>query len=168
MLNKENLQALADVVHKSADIEQLIYLTELKGKDYILDYKLRDLRQIQSLIKKCVRCGEYFIPNPNTKRHQVYCGVICRNQATRINRYIYHLDEFQKPVDLLRKQIYERKYRANRDGKYFNLHDYEVILRKLSTLLSQRNKVSKEEYFTLYNLIYKEYEEAVKRQKANT
>jgi len=167
-MNKIDLNILSDVVVNASEIEKLIFSTDIKGKDYILEYKLIDLKQLQSIVRKCVRCGEYFIPNPNNKRQQVYCGAICRNQATRKNRYVYHLDEYQRPVDLLRKTIYERKYRAIRDGKYFNIDEYEVILKKLTLLLAKRNKIAKDEYFKEYDELYRQYEIAVKNQKANT
>lgn len=163
-----NQRAINDIIKYATNIEQLIYFLDVKGKDYAKDYKLDTLMNIKSVLKKCVRCGQYFLPNPNTLNHQIYCGIACRNQATRDIRYKYKLDEYQKPVDLLRKQIYERKYRANRDGKYFNQEDYNIILRKLSILLSKRNVISKNEFFKQYSDLYTEYREAVKKQKANT
>lgn len=167
-MEEAELKVLGDVVKKSRDIEQLMYLINLNGIEHIRNYKLADLMRVQSVIKKCVRCGEYFLPNPNFLHHQVYCGIVCRNQASGENRAKYKLDEFQKPVDSLRKAIYERKYRALRDGKYYNAGDYDIILKKLSRLLAKRYKISKEEYFKQYNDLCVRYKEAVKKQKANT
>ena len=166
-MNDVELKTLGEIVAKSRDIEQLIYLTNLNGVEHIRNYKLADIMRIQSLIKKCVYCGEYFLPNSTAINRQVYCNIFCKNRDTNECRY-KNLDEFQKPVDALRKSIYERRYRAKKNNKYFNSSDYNLILKKLSRLLAKRNKISKEEYFKQYNELYLSYREAVKKQKLNT
>lgn len=164
-MEKSDLDALADVTKRATDIHQILNLTNIKGENYLLEYKLIDLLQIQSLVKKCPKCGEYFFPNPTTKRLQVYCGAVCRNVATNEHKYVKHLDKYQRPVDLLRKNIYERRYRANRDDKYFNEADYLAVLRRLKVLVKEKKYMSDEEYFNKLDDITRDYETAVKIQK---
>ena len=164
-MDKSDLDVLSDVVKRATDIQQILSLTNIKGANYLLEYKLIDFMQILSLVKKCPKCNEYFFPNPTTKRLQVYCGAICRNKATNENKYVKHLDEYQRPVDLLRKNIYERRYRAQRDGKYFNEADYQAVLKRLKALVKQKDLMSRDEYFNKLDDITKDYELAVKAQK---
>ena len=150
------------------NIEEIVYLSEnLKGKEYIKDYKLKDIQCIDKLVRKCARCGKDFIPNPNFKKYQKYCDIHCRNQATRDNRYEIKLDERQRPVDLLRKTIYERKYRARRDGIEIDIAGYNSILRRLSTLVKSRWKMTKEEYEKQLSDLQYDYDTLVQKGKGS-
>lgn len=130
----------------SNSIEQLIYLTDIKGKEYVKNYKLEDFQNIDKLAKICERCGKWFLPNFNFKQHQKYCDKYCRNEATNENRYKIKLDARQKPIDLLRKAIYETRYRAKRDGNQLDLQGLNAILKNLSILIKHRWELSEDEY----------------------
>ena len=166
-MDKSDLDALSDVVKRAADIQQILSLTNIKGANYLLEYKLIDFMQILSLVKKCPKCNEYFFPNPTTKRLQVYCGAICRNKATNENKYVKHLDEYQRPVDLLRKNIYERKYRARRDNLEIDIAGYNLILKRLSTLVKSRWKMTKEEYEKQLTDLQYDYDTLVQKGKGS-
>lgn len=157
-----------NIIKWGVSIEQLIYLVEdIKGKEYIQNYKLKDIQHIDNIIKKCERCGKYFIPNPNFKKHQKFCDKRCRNQATRDHKYILNLDEKQRQVDLLRKSIYERKYRARRDDSNISMDKYDILLKKLKVLVKSRFDYSKDEYDNMMYEFYKEYNRIVKEDKFN-
>lgn len=152
----------------SENIEEIVYLSEnLKGKEYIKNYKLKDIQHIDKFVRKCERCGKDFIPNPNFKKYQKYCDIHCRNQATRINRYEIKLDERQRPVDLLRKTIYERKYRARRDNLEIDIAGYNLILKRLSTLVKSRWKMTKEEYEKQLTDLQYDYDTLVRKGKGS-
>lgn len=147
------------------DIEQITYLINIKGKEYIQNYKLRDLQNISKLIKKCERCDKYFIPNPNLKHWQKYCDIKCRNQATRDNSYKIKLDTRQRPIDLLRKTIYERKYRARRDNIDIDLVSYNILLKKLTSLVKHRWSYTEAEFNNKFEDLQYEYITIVQRDR---
>lgn len=153
------------IINWANDIEQMLYLLDIKGKQYIKDYKLKDIQQIDKIIRKCERCGKDFLPNPNFKVYQKYCDIHCRNKSTRDHRYDLKLDERQRPVDLLRKTIYERRYRARRDNITINEEGYEAILRKLTLLVKSRWKLSQDEFDKQMEDLQYEYDKLVKDGK---
>ena len=165
MKNKE----VCDSIKRWADnIEQIVCLANIKGKEYITNYKVKDLFIIDELLRKCERCGNYFLPNPNFKQYQKYCDIHCRNKATKTHRYELKLDERQRPVDLLRKSIYERKYRARRDNVVIDVDSYNTILKKLSVLVKQRWNITETEYNNKIADLQYEYDTVVQRGKGDT
>lgn len=153
------------IINWADNIEQMLYLLDIKGEQYIKDYKLKDIQQIDKLVRKCERCGKDFLPNPNFKTYQKYCDIHCRNKATRESRYNLNLDERQRPVDLLRKAIYERRYRARRDNIPINEEGYEVILRKLTKVVKSRWKLSQDEFDKQMEDLQYEYDKLVEAGK---
>ena len=148
------------------NIEQIVYLLEnIKGAEYIKDYKLKDIQNLDKIIKKCKRCGNDFIPNPNFKQHQRFCDIRCRNQSTRAHKYELKLDERQRPIDLLRKAIYERKYRAIRDNVDINIKEYKIILKKLTALVKVRWNMTEKEYNKRLSDLQYKYDQLVKCEK---
>ena len=142
----------------SNNIEQLMYLTDIKGKEYVKDYKLEDFQNIDKIVKICERCGKWFLPNFNFKQHQKYCDKYCRNEATNENRYKIKLDARQKPIDLLRKAIYETKYRIKRDKKQLDTQGLNAILKSLMILVKHRWEITEEEYNSRLSELQGKYE----------
>lgn len=149
----------------SINIEQMIELSEINGKDHIKEYKLKDIQQLDKIIKKCVRCGKYFIPNPNFKQHQIYCDKNCRNISIQQGVYTSKLDDKMRQIDLLRKTIYERKYRVNRDNLDVSLKEYNIILQELKRLSPQRNNISTNVFEEEMQKLREDYHTLVKRDK---
>ena len=139
------------------DIEQYVYLLDAKGVAHLKNYKLADLQEIDKYIKVCIRCGSTFVPNYNYRQWQIYCCKQCRDTATRDNKFILKLDKEQKAVDLLRKSIYERRYRAKRDNKAFNEQAFSILQKKLSILVKQRKTMKSKQFYNELDTLYDEY-----------
>ena len=167
MVRIDIIDSLKAVVDKAVDIEQILKLTNMKGIQYLPDYKLDDLKKIQSLVRKCVICHEYYLPNPVTKRLQVYCSPKCRNTVIKSSS-VSNLDKYKRPLDLIRKNIYIRRYRAQKDNKYFNEAEYSAILKRIQVLLKNQKYLSDDEYFKQIDDITDAYELAIKRQRYET
>ena len=75
-MEKSDLDALADVTKRATDIHQILKLTNIKGENYLLEYKLIDLLQIQSLVKKCPKCGN------RIKKQKCKCGHVIYQEPT--------------------------------------------------------------------------------------
>ena len=161
-------QVVNSIKKWSDNIEQIIYLADIKGKEHIENYRLKDFQNIYKLMRKCERCGKEFLPHPNFKKWQKYCDIQCRNQATCINRYEIKLDDRQRPVDLLRKSIYERKYRARRDNISIDIDSFDILLKKLTVLVKQRWDLTEQDYNNKITDLYKDYKTIVQRGKGGT
>lgn len=156
-------EVLNNVKKWAINIEQLIYLTDnIKGKEHLKAYKLVDLQQLGTVIKKCERCDNYFIPNPNLKKWQKFCDIHCRNKAVSEGVYQRRLDARQKPIDLLRKSIYERKFRANRDNYEIDMVGYGILLKKLTTLSKTRWNMTDKEFKKKMDDLHYEYDTLVR------
>lgn len=159
------IKTLKNIESTAKNLDQLIILTNIRGAENILDYKLKDVARVTKFLRKCQRCGEYFLPVYVNRSTQVFCGKGCRNYSTREHKFELHLDEYQRPLDLLRKNIYERKYRANRDNLKYNSAEFEMILKKISILLKTRKQVTREIYFDKVNKLYDEFYSVVEKDK---
>lgn len=73
-MDKSDLDALSDVVKRAADIQQILSLTNIKGANYLLEYKLIDFMQILSLVKKCPKCNEYFFQIQQRRDYKYIVG----------------------------------------------------------------------------------------------
>lgn len=155
----ENIKQLAE------KIEYIISNTDIKCKGNIAEYKLSDLQNIDTVIKQCKSCKKYFIPSFYYKNHQQYCTVTCRDTQTTIKKYQSKLDERQRPIDLLRKTIYERKYRTIRDNKLYKEEDYNVLLLRLKALNKKRWELSEKEYNSTLEDVHINYLEIVAKEK---
>lgn len=165
-MNKK--QELCNNIKKlSINIEQIIYLADIKGKEYVKEYKLIDIQNIDKLLRKCDRCGEYFLPNPNYKKWQKYCDIHCRNLSTKEKRTEIKLDKRQRPIDLLRKSIYEREYRARRENIEIDTEAFSLLLKKLTVLVKQRWNISENEYNRKMTELQEEYDTIVQRGKGD-
>lgn len=155
-LNKEiigRIHELTDTIDTALGL-----LLRVNGKQNIKEYKYLDLLCLDKYIKTCARCGKQFIPNYNTRNIQIYCDINCRYEATSEKRYNYKLDKYHRPVDLLRKAIYERIYRANKLNKPIQNYDgLQEILKDLTALLKKRQLVTDEEYFKEFAQIKEQY-----------
>ena len=147
------------------DMQKVINNTDINGNENMQIYTLDDLKHIDKYIKVCERCGKLFIPKVANRTSQKYCDKYCRNQATRTQRYEIKLDKRQRPVDLLRKTIYERKYRARRDNIPLDTTGYDIILKKLQQLVRRRWEISQKEYDTEMSQLHREYDSLVMAQK---
>lgn len=148
------------------EISNIIDGWNLLGKENLIEYKFYDMQQLDKIIRKCNRCGKYFVPKLNNRNTQKFCDIECRNQSTNEHKFVLKLDKYQRPVDLLRKAMYERIYRAKRDNKKLACaKEYDEILLKLRQLVKKRKKISDKEYFKEFKELKKQYYEVTKSTK---
>ena len=145
------------------EISNIINGWNIIGKENLIEYRFYDMQCLDKIIRKCNRCGKQFVPKLNNRNTQKFCGIECRNQSTNEHKFVLKLDKYQRPVDLLRKSMYERIYRAKRDNKKLPCaKDYEKILFKLRMLIKKRGKISDKEYFKEFAELKKQYNEITK------
>lgn len=158
------------IISISACVESLMnrvnhYINELDKQgvlnvENIIEYKYKDLFNIQKIVKVCPRCNKQFIPNYNSRNVQQFCGDDCRYNSTQDTRKVMKQDGRYKKIDNLRKLIYEKKYRARRDKKNINedeLDTYEVILLECKSLVKDRKKIQYYEFNQRYNTLMQLY-----------
>lgn len=148
-----------------AGIDNHISNLDVETKDNLLEYKYKDLYNIESLVRVCPRCNKVFIPRYVTKSSQQYCTDDCRYNSTQATRKVLKQDARYKKIDNLRKLIYERKYRARRDNIPLtqNINNiFEGILDELKSLTSKRKYLSEQEFDKIYNELHTRYKNAGK------
>lgn len=126
----------------------------------IIEYKYKDLFNLNKIVKVCPRCNKQFIPNYNSRNTQMYCGDDCRYNSTQETRKELHFDDRYRKIDNLRKLIYEKKYRARRDNKHISddmTDTYEVILLECKSLVKDRKKIKYYEFNQRYNTLMQLY-----------
>lgn len=158
------------VISASACIGSLMnrvnyYINELDKQgvlfvENIIEYKYKDLFNLEKIVKVCPRCNKQFIPSYNCRNVQQFCGDDCRYNSTQDTRKVMKQDGRYKKIDNLRKLIYEKKYRARRDNKNLNednLDTYEVILLECKSLVKDRKKIQYYEFNQRYNTLMQLY-----------
>ena len=148
---------LLNIQIKSEEIIKQIEQLDILNSNYLYEYKILELKNICSIIKECPRCKKYFIPAYSNIVNQIYCDKKCRNVITRQHRYEIKLDKYQKPVDMLRKTIYERRYRFRRDNITVDETPYVAILKKLTALRKLSKVIPEQEFFNKLNQLREEY-----------
>lgn len=154
MNNIEAIKLLATGIEKHIDSLDL-------DKSYNLyEYRLKDFLQLDTVIRKCTRCGKLFVPKLGSIGIQQYCSDDCRYNSTLETRKIIKQDEKYHKIDSLRKLIYEKKYRAKRDNKPLKENisiAYEEILKDLKHLTRIRNKIPTKQFNKEYDILYAKY-----------
>lgn len=148
----------------STEIINEVNKIELNNKEYLLEYKLKDLIDLQ--IRECISCGKMFIYHP-TNTNQKYCGDNCRYHSTKSTRkkHVTQDAKFRK-IDNLRKAIYERRYRAkiiNRSLSYDNT--LIEILEELKILQKTRHSLDLKTFNQKINELKIQYKQAYRMNK---
>ena len=109
------------IISISACVESLMnrvnhYINELDKQgvlnvENIIEYKYKDLFNLEKIVKVCPRCNKQFIPSYNCRNVQQFCGDDCRYNSTQDTRKVMKQDGRYKKIDNLRKLIYEKKYK---------------------------------------------------------
>lgn len=148
-----NIKALTEEI-----IDEINKL-DLNNKEYLLEYKLNDLINLD--IKRCKTCGSYFI-HRSTNKIQKFCNDDCRYNSTKAVRREKVVNDLRfRRIDNLRKAIYERKYRAKIIQKPLNnLNELNSILEELKVLQKERLNMDLNEFNKAINTLRKRYKQA--------
>ena len=128
------------------------------------EYHYKDLIHIDEYIKTCKRCGKYFFPSLNGKVHQKFCGDACRyNTTLETAKKKKKMDYKYRQIDLLRKVIYEYRYRCLRDNIKWSLNEritFERILVELTQLRKDKDNYGKREFDKIITELKTQYQKA--------
>lgn len=131
----------------------------------IIEYKYKDLFNIEKIIRECHRCNKKFIPKYNTRNTQIYCCDDCRYNSTQETRKVIKQDGRYKKIDRLRKLIYEKRYRANKENKPLKEsieQEYINILMDCRHLSTKRKHLTQYEFNKTYDELMRRYRIASK------
>lgn len=150
----DNKQILLEIDTLVKDIKEKISQLDINNKEYIYDYKLSDIVDTNNIIRKCRTCGKEFVPSNKTRGSQCFCGDECRYYSTKEHKHTLKQDARYIKIDNLRKLIYERRYRAKRDGKEITQEQskiFDYVIAELKKLTHTRNQISLYEFNKRYN-----------------
>lgn len=141
-------------------IEKHIDSLDLDKSYNLYEYRLKDFLQLDTIIRKCTRCGKLFVPKLGSIGIQQYCSDDCRYNSTKATRKVIKQDEKYHKIDCLRKLIYEQRYRAKRDNKPISDNKnkvFEQLLLDLKTMTKERYIISDTQFYQKYDDLYNKY-----------
>lgn len=158
------IEELNEIKRLTTELKQKVDSLDVQDKHNFNEYRYIDMVHLEDYIRPCKRCGKYFFPKLNGKHHQKFCGDACRyNTTLETAKRIKKMDYKYRQIDLLRKVIYEYRYRCNRDCIKWSLEEkvvYERILVELSHLRRHRNDYNKREFDKIIGNLKSQYQKA--------
>lgn len=164
-MDKKDYNRVYAIKEMASTVNVAIDRLNIQGAENLIKYSCADLMHLEDFIHECSRCGMNFISKRSFKTAQIFCSADCRYNSTRADRKDKRMDKYERPVDLLRKTIYERMYRARRDGIDMpNADEIRLILTQLKVLRRKRNKMEYGEYLQQCVLLRDKYKTLIKPQ----
>ena len=157
-------EQIKHIKHLGKALKQTIEAMDIQDKHNLYEYHYEDLTHLEDFIRPCKRCGKYYFPKLNGKNHQKFCGDACRyNTTLETAKKKKKLDYKYRQIDLLRKVIYEYRYRCQRDNIKWTLEEkitYERILVELTNLRQHKDEYNKRDFDKVINVLKSQYQKA--------